>query len=90
MNNLFKYIISTFIKNINKHIDVQSEFEKAADEMKESKIIFAQVDCSLEQELCINNGVDKYPKFELHRDEDILEFRYKENTVENFKTFIQR
>jgi len=69
--------------------DVQSEFEKAAEEMKDNKIIFAQVDCSLEQELCINNGVDKYPKFELHRDEDILEFRYKEDTVENFKTFIQ-
>ncbi|KAG4091081.1 thioredoxin-like protein [Neocallimastix lanati (nom. inval.)] len=69
--------------------DVQSDYEKASEELKESKIVFAQVDCSLEQELCINNGVDKYPKFELHRDEDILEFRYKENTVENFKTFIQ-
>jgi len=69
--------------------DVQSDFEKAAEELKDNKIVFAQVDCSLEQELCINNGVDKYPKFELHRDEDILEFRYKENTVENFKTFIE-
>lgn len=57
--------------------DVQSDYEKASEELKESKIVFAQVDCSLEQELCINNGVDKYPKFELHRDEDILEFRYK-------------
>jgi protein disulfide isomerase len=67
---------------------VQSDFEKAAEELKDSKIVFAQVDCTLEQELCINNGVNKYPKFELHREGDVLEFRYKENTVENFKTFI--
>jgi len=69
--------------------EVQSEFEKAAEELKDSKISFAEVDCQLEQELCINNGVDKYPKFVLHREEDLLEFRYEENTAENFKTFIQ-
>jgi len=68
--------------------EVQSEFEKAAEELKDSNINFVQVDCTLEQELCINNGVNKYPKFELHREGDILEFRYKEDTVENFKTFI--
>jgi len=69
--------------------EVQADFEKAAEELKETKTIFAEVDCSLEQDLCINNDVDKYPKFVLHRDEDVLEFRYKEYTLENFKTYIQ-
>jgi len=69
--------------------EIQSVYEKAAEELKDSDIIFAEVDCQLEQELCINNGVDKYPKFELHRDDDVLEFRYDEYTIENFKTFIQ-
>jgi len=70
--------------------EIQSVFEEAAEELKDTKTIFAEVDCTLEQELCINNGVDKYPKFVLHRDDDVLEFRYKENTIENMKTFIQR
>jgi len=69
--------------------EVQAEYEKAAELFKDQNIIFAEVDCQLEQNLCINNDVDKYPKFVLHRDEDVLEFNYKENTVENFKTFIE-
>jgi len=69
--------------------EIQSVFEKAAEELKDTKTVFAEVDCTLEQDLCINNGVNKYPKFVLHRDADVLEFRYKENTIENIKTFIQ-
>ncbi|ORX75663.1 thioredoxin-like protein [Anaeromyces robustus] len=69
--------------------EVQAEYEKAAEALKDTNTIFAEVDCQLEQNLCINNDVDKYPKFVLHREDDVLEFKYKENTLENFKTFIE-
>lgn len=68
--------------------EIQKEFVTAANNMKESNVIFAEVDCTLEQGLCINNGVDKYPKFQLHREGTVLDFKYENVTSTEIELFV--
>ncbi|KAI8057265.1 thioredoxin-like domain-containing protein [Syncephalis plumigaleata] len=68
---------------------MKPHFEAAALELKDSKVRFAEVDCTAESELCQEHGVQGYPTLKVFRESGVGEYRGGRQTSD-FVTYMKK